>query len=336
MHRKVIFPLLRIIQKMIFKQLRYLVIQIFARLQQVNRGRVIAILLLLPAIFFLIPTNTFLVTLLQSFAFQAMITYGILSTFWMVKGHRWPGMVSFALYLSLLVKVNTPFSITSNHTKGDYNISVMQFNVLQSNSAFDKTIAQVKKIAPDFVSFQEVSQPWAEKLEQRLKQDYPFYHIVNHQDPTQGIAVFSKYPLSKIQVFDWVGTANIAGAINLEKTSVNFITAHTKSPVSYKRWKDRNKHLQDMATYIRQTEGGFLALGDYNTVPWDQALKSFRRQTALQDSRKRLIPTYPMWSPFLGQIPIDYIFHSNGITCKSLDSISITSDHKAMVGRFIL
>ena len=87
---------------------------------------------------------------------------------------------------------------------------------------------------------------------------------------------------------------------------------------------------------VSQQSGEFLVLGDFNTVPWDRQLLRFKSDTRLFDSRKKLTPTYPTWNPFVAQIPIDYIFHSEGIGCSSLDSVRLTSDHKAILGTYRL
>ena len=93
--------------------------------------------------------------------------------------------------------------------------------------------------------------------------------------------------------------------------------------------------MNEAANFIAEKPGEFLVIGDFNTVPWDNQLSKFKKKTRLVDSRKKLTPTYPSWGPkYIAQIPIDYIFHSKGIRCESLDSITLTSDHNAVLGEF--
>lgn len=295
-----------------------------------------AALLLLPALILLVPTYTYALTLIQSFLFQAMLVYGLLSIFWIRRHHYRLAGINFSIYLLLLMKINTPIHPGHQIQQGQEELSVLQFNVLADNKAYDETVEKVLQIAPDFVSFQEVSAPWASALERGLAEIYPFYQIASMADHYQGIAVFSKYPLEELQVLNWNGTSNITGKIRMGYETINFLSLHTRSPVTRDRWHKRNAHIIKAKEYVNEQSGEFLVLGDFNTVPWDKRLINFKNSTQLVDSRKKLTPTYPTWNPFVAQIPIDYIFHSRGIGCGSLDSVDITSDHKAILGTYQL
>lgn len=302
--------------------------------QRKNKERVIAALLLLPALILLVPTYTFALTMIQSFLFQAMLVYGLLSIFWIRKYHYRLAGINFGIYLLLLMKINAPISTGHQIQQGEETLSVLQFNVLATNEAYEETADRVLQISPDFVSFQEVSGDWAKVLKNRLSAEYPYQRIADRSDGHQGIAVFSKHPLTDIQVLDWDGTTNITGKIQVGEEVINFLSLHTRSPMSKSRWKSRNAHINRAKRYVNEQAGEFLVLGDFNTVPWDRRLLKFKSSTELIDSRKKLTPTYPTWNPFVAQIPIDYIFHSKGIGCGSLDSVDITSDHKAILGTY--
>ena len=302
--------------------------------QKKNKERVVAVLLLLPALMLLMPTFNFELTLIQSFLFQAMIAYGALSIFWIRRYHYRLASINFSIFLLLLIKVNNPIDLGYQVVQGDEQLSVMQFNILAPNKAYEETIEQVKRLSPDFVSFQEITNTWADELEARLIDVYPYHRIVRHEDQTQGIAVFSKYPLTQIEELDWYGTANISGKVKVGEELINFLCLHTKSPMTRDRWQVRNAHIKKARNYVKSQPGEFLVLGDFNTVPWDSRLIRFKSDTQLLDSRKDLTPTFPTWNPFVAQIPIDYIFHSRGIGCESLDSVTITSDHKAILGTY--
>lgn len=302
--------------------------------QKKNKERMIAAMLLIPAIVLLIPTYTFELTLLQSFLFQAMLAYGLFSILWIVKHHYRLAGINFLIYLLLLIKVNGPIDIGYSINQGGEELKVLQFNVLSSNRAHDETVKRVLQLDADLVSFQEVSLTWAKVLEKGLAENYPYYQVTNDSDESQGIAIFSKYPIENAEIIAWSGTVNITGQIRVGKEDINFLCLHTRSPTTRVKWNIRNDHLTQAKDYISKKGGEFLVLGDFNTVPWDKRLLSFKSSTKLKDSRKKLTPTYPTWNPFLGQIPIDYIFYSNGIGCDSLDAVSLTSDHKAIMGTF--
>ena len=303
--------------------------------QPQNKERVIASFFMLPGIILLIPSFNFELTLIQSFLFQAMIVYGLLSAFWIYKAHYRVSIVNFVVFMALLVKISAPIPTMTELALNDQSIRVMQFNVLLKNFQYSTTIAQIKNEDPDFISFQEVSDGWAEALEEGLSSTYPYHRIVKHPDISQGLAVFSKFPLAELNYHEWSGTANLSGKVIISGKEINFLSLHTRSPMNKDRWKTRNAHIDAAANFIASKPGEFIVLGDFNTVPWDHQLNKFRKKTALRDSRKKLTPTYPTWGPkYLTQIPIDYIFHSKGISCSSLDSVQLTSDHEAVIGNF--
>lgn len=303
--------------------------------QPKNKERLIAAAFMIPGIVLLVPSFNFELTLIQSFLFQAMIVYGLLSAFWIYKTHYRVSVVNFIVFLALLVKISVPIPIRSEFIADGESMKVMQFNVLTNNYRYKATIDQIKKEDPDFISFQEVSNAWALALVEGLADQYPHHHIVKHTDESQGLAVFSKHPLTALEYHEWSGTANLSGKLTIDSQEVNFLSLHTRSPMNKTKWQTRNAHIQAAADFIADHKGEFIVLGDFNTVPWDQQLTKFRKKTQLQDSRKKLTPTYPAWGPkFFAQIPIDYIFHSKGISCQSLDSIKLTSDHEAVIGSF--
>ncbi|OEK02765.1 hypothetical protein BFP97_15065 [Roseivirga sp. 4D4] len=263
-----------------------------------------------------------------------MLVYGIFSIIWIFKHHYRLAGINFSIYLLLLIKINSPIDMGYSVSQGKEELKVMQFNVHAVNTTFEETIDRVIQLSPDFISFQEVAPVWAEKLEEGLKADFPYYTVMTHPLESQGIAVFSKYPLIETERVIWAGTANITGKVQVGEEQINFLALHTMSPTTKNRWDYRNAHIQAAKRFIQEREGEFLVLGDFNTVPWDKRLISFKSSTDLKDSRKKLTPTYPTWNPFVAQIPIDYIFHSKGIGCDSLNAVTITSDHKAIMGTF--
>jgi len=295
----------------------------------------LALCFMIPGIIFLVPSFNFELTLIQSFVFQAMIAYGLLSAFWIYKSHYRVSLVNFIVFFSLLIKASSPIPNSSQFTTENEAIKVMQFNVLTNNYRYESTIQSILYENPDFISFQEVSNEWAAALTQGLREIYPHFHIIRHQEASQGLAVFSKLPLKDLAYHQWSGTANLSGKIQVDGDEVNFLSLHTRSPMNERKWKIRNAHIESAGNYVASQSGEFLVLGDFNMVPWDHQMNRFKKKTQLRDSRKKLTPTFPAWGPkYIAQIPIDYIFHSQGISCQSLDSIKLTSDHEAVVGQF--
>ena len=128
------------------------------------------------------------------------------------------------------MKVNGPLDATLNIRQGKEQLSVLQFNVLNTNTSYNQTLERIKELNADLISFQEVSKVWSEELESSLKGLYPYYKIVT--DAGQGIAIFSKNQLIDLNVLNWKGTQNITGKIRVKTEEINFFTLHTRSPTT--------------------------------------------------------------------------------------------------------
>ncbi|MEM9022626.1 MAG: endonuclease/exonuclease/phosphatase family protein [Bacteroidota bacterium] len=218
---------------------------------------------------------------------------------------------------------------------GPSDLSVAHFNVLISNRQYDKMVAKARNTGADFMSFQEVNAEWAEALENGLKSTYPYYFLLP-SDSYFGMAVFSRFPLHNVETFTTRQVPNLVGDIEVGDSTIHFLAAHTYSPTKPWKYRQRNRHIEALADYLDAIDGPKIAVGDFNSVPWDHALEDFRHQTALQDSRTSWSATYPSWLSIAG-IPIDYIFFSPELDCLEFRVVHDTnSDHHGIVSRFRL
>jgi len=279
--------------------------------------------------------DNFIVMLGRSFAFQIMIATLCLVA-WLVIRKRWrlmPFPIVGLLFLQVIV--GPSLAVPSQNNLAANGFRVAHFNVLKYNSEYDSTVQQALATDADLISFQEVDRAWAEAIEAELAVKYPYAHIEDREH-TYGLAVFSKYPLQKVQTFELQGVPNIAGQIEWQGQKVNFVASHLKAPLSVSNFRKRNKHMIGLAEYVEALDGPTVVVGDFNTVPWDSQMQKFRRETSLMDSRKHLAPTYPSKGAFAA-IPIDYIFHSHEFQCLGFDTLEPTnSDHLGIVGVYQL
>ena len=278
--------------------------------------------------------QNFFTMLIKSFAFQIMCIIFLLSIYWIWKS-RWH--LSLAAFCSLLLidSILPPlYSRDSVRAPSSNSFSIAHFNVLISNTEYESTIAAAINSKADFISFNEVTQAWADSLDRGLSGIYSYSKVVPNDESSFGIAVYSKYPLSDLKILCIEDIPNITGRIKLTDTSLYFITSHTKSPISNKNYKIRNRHIHAIANHLKTIEGPVVAAGDYNIVPWDSVINTFKKKAALVDSRQSLTPTYPAYLK-IAQIPIDYIFHSDELDCLSFSTISGTSsDHLSIIGYY--
>ncbi|AHM60669.1 Endonuclease/exonuclease/phosphatase [Flammeovirgaceae bacterium 311] len=211
------------------------------------------------------------------------------------------------------------------------SLKVAQVNVLQFNSRHEMVTRQIEALGADILAFQEVNQPWADSLVKVLSAEYPYFSLAP-QDNCYGMALFSKKPLKEVQLRLWEGYPAISARIEENGQDTLILSLHAASPVSLERFRARNKQLKAAARFIEEAGVPTLVLGDFNTVPWDPALKPLLQAANLQDSRS--LHYTATWPSFFGKwgIPIDYVLHSPHWQRLSHGSVSIPgSDHKAMV-----
>lgn len=290
------------------------------------------ICLWISTLLFLIPTEHYYMDLLQSFTFHASLGYLLLGGLFALL--RWRTLAASSVSICFLLAIHLFPHI--NNQSDDYQVygeafRVAHFNVLASNTSYHHSIRKAKNTQADLISFQEVNMQWINMLIDHLETDYPYYAFVDGEN--HGVAVFSRHPIQGVKQFYWTGEPTLTGNLDLQGKKVHFVTTHTLSPRSPERSFIRNQHLEKVTEYVSQLDGPALAIGDFNTVPWSQPIVHLKENTDLQDSRKSLAPTFPA-DLHLG-IPIDYILHSDEISCLSFHAIeSEGSDHRGVIGEY--
>lgn len=215
-------------------------------------------------------------------------------------------------------------------------LKVAQVNVLQFNKGHEKVSQYVIGLNADLVAFQEVDRLWADSLVKELAADYPYYSLAP-QDNCYGMALFSKRPMLQVRLRFWEGFPAISAVVEAGGQQSLILSLHAASPISLERYRVRNKQLDSAAQFVGGTELPTLVIGDFNTVPWDSALKPLLKSASLQDSRARHYTA--TWPAPLGRwgIPIDYVLHSPHWQRLNHYSANIPgSDHKAMVATLAL
>ena len=289
---------------------------------------------LIPALVVMIDIfdNFYILSLLNSLAFQIAIALILFSVLLMtIKRYKF-SLISFASALYLLASISVFDKTVYNSFIEDDNISVSHFNVLRTNKNYDTIINSALISNSDIISFQEINTAWADSLILSLSEKYP-YHIIEKNDENYfGIALFSKHKILNPKIVYIEDVPNIFATIHKDNYLVDVITAHTNSPISKERFIKRNKHIKALAELAKTDYRPLLVIGDFNAVPWDSRIIKFKRQTALLDSRNALLSTWPRQLGKLG-IPLDYIFHSENLTCVNFQVIrQSSSDHCGIKG----
>jgi len=292
------------------------------------------VITLLSVSIFVIPTDIYLIDIVQSFALHAVVGYALIALTLFTRQKRRLALPFVLASFSLLIYLLPYFTaspIQDYEFEGN-SFRVAHFNVLGSNILYDQIAEQTQATDADLISFQEVDSTWMDELIIRLKNQYPHYHLAYQE--VHGVAIFSKHPVEDLTTYYWGGEPSLTGNIMLPDTTVHFVATHTLSPRNEKRYTKRNQHLRQMGRYLKSIEGPVLAIGDFNAVPWSPHIVQIRRQSRLFDSRRSFTPTYPArWK--IGGIPIDYILHSDEVQCLNFQSVEMAgSDHKGVLGEY--
>ncbi len=80
-------------------------------------------------------------------------------------------------------------------------ITMMSFNVLHSNKAYEAIVESIQSADPDIVGFQELTPRSAESIAEQLETDYP-YNTLQFLEPGQSAGLLSKFPIEDVEWFD--------------------------------------------------------------------------------------------------------------------------------------
>ena len=295
---------------------------------------------LLISIYLLFNQSGWITTLLLSTAIQISIgCFGLTLIMFYLKNRRYTlmALVSTILFSSHFmshignqVEEEVVFEVTAPKLK------IAHFNVLKFNSAKQAIIATIISSDADVVSLQETDEKWTKEIEKAVKKEYPYSIYFPSDVCCIGISLLSKQPLYNENISFHGGLPNIEADLIFNDVVTHIITSHTSSPISRSNLNNRNTHLKDLSDHVTKIDSPTIVIGDFNTVPWDNNLVDFKADTQLKDSRKKYESTFPSFFGKIG-IPIDYIFHSNEISCVSFKTIKIKgSDHLGIIGEYAM
>lgn len=214
------------------------------------------------------------------------------------------------------------------------SIRALSVNVYYKNEDYDRVIRSIRLANADIVFLQEVQSGLYHAGHKDLLKDYPFYYSELEHGIAHGKAIYSKYPIEKVQVqtFHEGFYKALKADIIIENQLVSMVGIHSLSPKSKWRILRRHEHIAALQGYIEklQKEGGpLLVLGDFNTTAWHPVMRRFKEQTQLNNnSFYNIVGTWPSWLPTFLNLPIDHIFYnSNFKNVQYSRGLASGSDH---------
>ncbi|CAM1334385.1 endonuclease/exonuclease/phosphatase family protein [Tenacibaculum aestuariivivum] len=217
-------------------------------------------------------------------------------------------------------------------TRKKQNFKIISANVYQYNKNFSQFKDCIKKEKPDIFVTIESNKDW-ELAIRELEIEYPYSQKITLEN-TYGMHLYAKIPFQKINTHYFI--ANDIPSIeahfktkNTEDFVVFCVHPPPPSPTEEKTSKERDGDLMCIAKHIKKIKKPILVIGDFNTVPWSNISKLFRKNTGLIDARsgRGILASYHAKYWFF-RIPLDLVFHNNTILIKKLRVLKhIGSDH---------
>ena len=244
---------------------------------------------------------------------------------------------AFAVAMLITTAVNAgfviPWYLNAPTERGDTSLTVMQANVLSTNTQHDKVLQTVAAANPDLVVFQEVTPEWLVALAS-LKSDYP-HSYAEARAGNFGIAVFSRLPLLSVTHVDSPPFAypTILAKLGVGDDVVNVVATHPTIPVSGGLYDARNQHLESLDSLLEGLDGSTVVIGDLNTAMWDLNYKALEARQGLRNARRGfgVVPTWPTFMP-PAMIPIDHVLVSEDIHVEDVRTgARMGSDHLPLV-----
>lgn len=225
----------------------------------------------------------------------------------------------------------TPFHKTEiPSTQSNSNsLSMLTCNVRMSNENTKNLLKLIQEKNPDVILLTETNQWWIDKMES-LNTAYA-YAILQPQENTYGIALYSKYPLENGQVKFLVEKEipSIHTNIKVKDKVVQFIGLHPRPPAPWTNEENKDIELIKVAALTNHNLHPTVVTGDLNDVCWSQITASFKAISGLKDPRvgRGFFNTYNANIPFF-RYPVDHFFVSDHFQLRTIKKLShVGSDH---------
>ncbi len=228
--------------------------------------------------------------------------------------------------LAFYLKTASNSSMILPQTNNLPKVKIAHFN-LSSFDAYDPNFkAIIDNTDCDLISFQEYTPDWNAYISKTLSKEYPYAHKMVRID-VFGMAVFSKNPLGKLDIFFYEDIPNLSFVYNNGMQDIKIISSYIAPPSLNSKTINSSDHLKVVAQKAQEQNIPTIALGDFNQVYWTNEIKTFRESTKLNNSRRNISLT--------SKAPYDHIFYSNLMECIKFSEVkNETQDHLGISGTF--
>tara|TARA_Y100001960_G_C14722829_1_gene853408 strand:- start:214 stop:1140 length:927 start_codon:yes stop_codon:yes gene_type:complete len=210
-------------------------------------------------------------------------------------------------------------------------IHIASINTWKSNRKRDKLIQYIDKHAPEVLLLMEVTEELKESCA-KIFDNYP-YHLSHYVRDGFEIWLLSKHEMHETQIFN-IGveegqTPLLSCRIMIAGRMYRLLSAHPRPAINRDYARSRIDYFEEFSRIVHKSREPVIALGDFNSVPWEPHFKDFLDHTKMRSTMEltgyRM--TWPRYFRPMG-IPMDHILISRSITPKGLAvGPDVGSDH---------
>jgi endonuclease/exonuclease/phosphatase (EEP) superfamily protein YafD len=293
--------------------------------QNTTCTKLISILFIVGVFFCVITPNFFVFKWWSRYAMQITIIYWVLGMVFLFLKNIRLTFIAFicTVFLCLYLRNTTNTALELPTKTNEPIISIAHFNLTSGTGSPEATIGVIKRANVDIISLQEVTPEWDKLLMDSISCDYPYTCQVATLD-LHSSKFYSKFKFLSCDTFYAQGVPNLVisfpNMYNDGKLYV--ISSYIEPPLFDQAYKKMKSQLDTIASHVDRLKSPVIALGDYNIHAFSYEIQQFRREAALQDSRRGYRPTRNDGRIALLEVPIDHIFYSNHFSCVEFQTIS--------------
>ena len=241
--------------------------------------------------------------------------------------------VGICLIIQILSVAPHYFPHFKDHREGQGTVlKVISFNVLSSNTEYERVLSFLEKEEADVILLQEINPAWMNSLK-ALRDKYP-HRIEYPRQDNFGLLLLSKLPLASHEVvrIPETNTPFIIANLDWNGENLRFFGAHPYTPLSAQGARSRNISLQIIKERSQTTSGLQIIAGDLNCSAFSPHFTSLKKGLRDSAAGRGYSATWQRKHPILG-IPIDHILTSEELVCNDFQiGQKNGSDHSPLIG----
>lgn len=228
--------------------------------------------------------------------------------------------------------------IASAEAKMPGCFTVLSFNVLQTNRAYDRTAKLIRDVDPDILLLMETDRAWVDAMAPMLKR-YPG-QLHRPLSNTYGMIFATRMPMRDGSVQDIAepDTPSMFATLRAGKQVFRMIALHPRPPTVGQDSEERDAEIVLAANYARSLAMPAITIGDFNDVAWSDTTRLFQELGGFLDPRigRGTYATFPADMTWLGW-PLDYLFVTKEFVVADMQvGPAIGSDHRPVIARLCL